>query len=285
MTDSALIKVFPPLDIDSAYYNDWSFRYKALLRRKNCLEAITQVRPTGAEAQEIYDEKNGKAFGYITEHITRHALSKVHIDSESAKELWECLKQAYENRSMSNQLNILTRLINLRMQEGTNLDLHYATTLDAIVSELRLAGARTADDEPLLTAVLTVSMPASFSTAVTAIAMSAQATPSYEEVRKKLRDHALSFTLKKNEVASTSTANVMMTTSKNDGEKNKKKKKKGTNTATNPNTNNEGANFGFRGKTGGRGRGRGRGSFYRGTGRPEPYPRKYSANFWVANNQ
>jgi len=138
MAETASSKVFPPLDTDPSYYNVWSFQTKALLRRKKCIEVISTTRPTTgataealAIAQEAYDEKNDQAFGYITERTTRYALSKVQSAGDSAKELWDGLKTAYENKSISNQLNILTRLINLRMPEGSSLDLHFAT-LDSL---------------------------------------------------------------------------------------------------------------------------------------------------------
>ena len=200
---ASTVKVFPPLDTDPAYYNDWSFRCKALLRRKKCLEVLSESRPTTgtdeeslAIAQEAYDEKNDMAFGYITDHIQAMLYQRLKQSENQPKN--------YENKSVSNQLNILTRLINLHMNEGSSLDLHYAT-LDSIVSELRLAGAKTADDKPLLTALLLGSMPPSFNTAVTAIRMSLQETPTFEGVRKKLKDHALSVSLQKEETKAAAT--------------------------------------------------------------------------------
>lgn len=105
----------------------------ALLRRKECLDGITDDRPAtvaeekdGAKkaatlvAQQKYDERNNKAIGHITDHLDQSALMKVKDDGESAKKMWSTLKDHYKNKSMANQLTILTRLINLRMSEGTN---------------------------------------------------------------------------------------------------------------------------------------------------------------------
>ncbi len=202
MTSDVQSKVFPSLDSNSAYYNEWVFRIKTLLPGKEYFEVIHNerlmvglTRENLIELQKQYDEKNNKAVDYITSHLSPSALQKVKDVGESAARMWSTLKEAYKNKSVSNQLNLLTRLINLRITKGSNLDQHYAT-LDGIVSELRLAGANMAEDEPLLTAVLLASMPVSFNAAVTAIAMGSSETPSYEDVRKHLLDHALTITLK-----------------------------------------------------------------------------------------
>jgi hypothetical protein len=297
-TERSVQKVFPPLDVDAAYYNDWAFRCKALLRRKNCLDVISVTRPTEAPEeggdlltlQETYDEKNNRALGYITDNLSAYALSKVKAHEESAKDTWAALREAYENKSMSNHLNILTRLIHFRMQEGTSLDLHYAA-LDSIVTELRLTDTKTAENEPLLTAILLASMPESFSTAVTAISMSTREMPSLEDVKKRLRDHSMSLSFKRGDAqSSTSSTPTVMTATSKETAKKKKKKKKGNSTKTpNPNITTENINtnqgFSCRGKIGVRGgRGLGRGARY--YGRPEPYPRHSNvSNFWVANNQ
>jgi len=162
--------VFEPLDTNPAYYDDWEFRVRMLLNRKGCINAIKSDRPipnaTNSDEVEVFDERDRQALGYITDS----ALSKVKDFTTSAKSMWDALKRSYENKSICNQLNILTRLINLRMKEGEKIEVHFSV-LDTIVSELRLAGAQTATDTPLLTAVLLASMPTSFSQAVTAISI------------------------------------------------------------------------------------------------------------------
>ena len=240
-----------------------------------------------SDLQKQYDEQNNKAIDYITNHLSPSALQKVKDVGESASRMWGTLKESYENKSVSNQLNLLTRLINLRMTEGSTLDQHYSK-LDGIVSELRLAGAKTAEDEPLLTAVLLASMPATFNAAVTAISMGSSVTPSYEDVRKRLRDHALAITLKTPSEAThsgTSTsATVMVATEKPEKTKNKKNPNQRKKNAVK--TNDQQYGFGFRGaNVRGRGRGRGPTRNYRGFGRPQPYPQLNAGNFWVANNQ
>lgn len=52
-----------------------------------------------------------------------YALSKVKEHTTSVKAMRGALKQAHENCSPSNELNILTRLINLQIKEGTNQNL------------------------------------------------------------------------------------------------------------------------------------------------------------------
>ena len=119
---------------------------RMLLSRKGCLEAISNDRPTlkidesNTAEVEAYDEKDRQALGYITQYVTDYALSKVKEHTCTARKMWEAIKFSYENKSICNQLNILTRLINLRMKEGEKIEAHFAT-LDTIVSELRLAGA------------------------------------------------------------------------------------------------------------------------------------------------
>lgn len=61
-------------------------------------------KPTDATELEAYEKKNDKAWGYITDHLTRHALTKVRksTNTNSAKTLWEAIKEAYENKGVSN---------------------------------------------------------------------------------------------------------------------------------------------------------------------------------------
>ena len=79
--------------------------------------------------------------------------------------MWFSLKQTYKNKSMTNKLNLLTRLINLRMNESDKIEAHYHV-LEAIIGELRLAGVAQADDTEHQTAVLLASIPASLGQAV-----------------------------------------------------------------------------------------------------------------------
>ena len=257
---------FKLLDTNSAYYADWELRCRMLLKQKECLDAILTERPIEEERQKEYDRLNDKALGLITRHISDHALHKVKEYMTSAREMWKRLKEAYENKSMTNRLNILTRMFNLRMNEDNKIEEHYSK-LDAIVSELRMAGAKYGEDTELLTAVLLSSMPASYEHAVTAISMTSD-TPTYESVRQRLRDHGLALELKANrKSATTPTSATVMTatdesTKKPTGKRNKKKR----NPQNRP---------GFRNS--------GRGG--RGNARFQPYTQFRNDNFWVANNQ
>ena len=78
------------------------------------------------------------------------------------------MKVGYENKSVSNRVNILSRLHSVKMKEGESIEAHYQM-FDAIVTELRLAEGQAADDKESLTTLLLKSMPESFKSAVTAI--------------------------------------------------------------------------------------------------------------------
>jgi len=152
--------------------------------------------------------------------ITDSALSKDKDITTSAKFMQDALKRSSENKSICNQLNILTRLTNLRMKKGEKIEVNFSI-LDNIVSELGLGGAQTAcTDTPLLTVVLLASMPTSFSQAVTAISMVSDPLPSNESVRMKLRVFALTSELQARK-SSSSTATATVVLASNTTEKNK----------------------------------------------------------------
>ena len=95
--------VFEPLDTNPAYYDDWEFRVRMLLNRKGCINAIKSDRPipnaTNSDEVEVFDERDRQALGYITQHITDSALSKVKDFTTSAKSMWDTLKSSYVETS------------------------------------------------------------------------------------------------------------------------------------------------------------------------------------------
>ncbi len=121
------------------------------------------------------------------------------------------------------------------MTEWSNHDQYYVT-LYGIISELRLAGAKMVEDELPLAAVLLASMPVSFNAVVTATATGSSETPSYEDVRKHLRDHAMTITLKNTSEATSGTSTsftVMMMTGKSEKTKKKNNNQQKKNTTKN----------------------------------------------------
>ncbi len=57
----------------------------------------------------------------------------------SAKAMWEALKALYENKSASNQANLLIKLLTTKMGDSDTIETHFAS-LDGIIMDLRAAG-------------------------------------------------------------------------------------------------------------------------------------------------
>ena len=109
---------------------------------------------------------------------------------DSAFNMWQALKQAYQNQSASNQANLLIRLLTSKMKEDKKLENHLAN-METIIADLRTAGVRGMEDEQLLSIIFLMSLPLSYGSAVTAITMMAKEDLRMESVKIRLINHKI----------------------------------------------------------------------------------------------
>ena len=172
------------------YFSDWKFRIESLLDEKECLNVLTESRPTADENLiEVFNEKDRRARGLIIRHLGQSALTIAKENrNQPAKTLWQALGAVYENNTPSNQLHLLKQLMYSKMKEEDKIEKHFAE-MDRLVSELRAAKVVCAQDPQFLSLVLLLSMPPSFDTVVTAITVMTLTELTYEGVKAKLQNY------------------------------------------------------------------------------------------------
>lgn len=248
MADGKTI-AFPPLDAKLDYYSDWVVRMQLKLEEKACYYAVEHDTPATEDAEIIadYQAQNNKARSQIVKYLGPYALNIVKPHISSAKAMWDALMNAYENKSVSNQANLLVRLLTTKMSDTDSIEAHF-TNMDRIVNDLRSAGVEGINDEALVAVILLLSMPESFKPATTALTMLAITDLTPAHVKAKLTDFKISQDVAIGQQQSNSVAQVNLMQSKGQS-----KKKKNNSSAKFDHPHQKGNNS----KVSNRGRGRG----------------------------
>lgn len=190
----------PLLDDKRECYSNWEFGVLQILNLKECIEAIKYPRPkeqeamdddTLLEAQAKHDSYNKKAQGILVQYLGSYALKIAKKHPESAYDMWNALKQEYQNKSASDQTNFLTKLWTTKISENDKLENHLST-MENMVSDLTAAGVEGVADKRLISMIVLLSLPASYNWARTAITMMAKEELKLESVKNKLINHKIS---------------------------------------------------------------------------------------------
>ena len=219
---------FLPLDTKPDYYSDWIVRMQLKLESKLCFYAVEHDQPETEDPEVLadYTAQNNTARSQIVKYLGPYALNIVKPHIHSAKAMWDALKLAYENRSASNQANLLVKLLTTKMSENKNIENHFAQ-MDRIIGDLISAGVEGINDDALV-AVILLSMPESFRPATTALKMLAINDLNPTHIKSKLTDFKMSQDATTVQIPQNSNAQVNWT-----AEKQSKNKKK---TSSNPQT-------------------------------------------------
>ena len=146
-------------------FDDWQFRVKMLLESIDVGVVLTGDPPTDAVKREEFLKKDKRAMERLVSFVHNDCLSYVR-DKETAKEMWNSLKEAFASKSVVSQVLIRKQLATLRMQESDSVVAHLAT-FENLVQQLKLSG--TVMEESDMLAQLFLSLPEKFDPLVTAL--------------------------------------------------------------------------------------------------------------------
>lgn len=106
-------------------------------------------------------------------------------DAVSAREAWHALKSYHQKASLTNQVYLLKRLCNMKLEKSGDMETHINRTLN-MVDELAALGEVL--KEKLIIAMLLTSLPESYSTLVIALETRAEDELTLQLIKGKLID-------------------------------------------------------------------------------------------------
>lgn len=95
-------------------YSIWKFKVELLLVKEELLSLVSEPKPEVITAEWL--AKYGKARAMIGLAVEDSQLVHI-IRKQTAKEMWDSLKQIHEATSLSSTLHILRKLCSLRLSE------------------------------------------------------------------------------------------------------------------------------------------------------------------------
>lgn len=122
----------------------WKLKIKAVLRKDNCLAAISE-RPTTFTDDNKWNEMDGNALANLHLALADGILSSIE-EKKMAKEIWDHLTKLYEAKSLHNKIFLKRKLYTLRMSESTSVTEHL-NILNTLFSQLTSLGYKIESQE------------------------------------------------------------------------------------------------------------------------------------------
>ncbi|KAF2886841.1 hypothetical protein ILUMI_19330 [Ignelater luminosus] len=125
---------------DGNNFNNWKFRLRVLLEKKNCLEWLDgmdsfyniidsdDAAAKAVKTKQIQDflKKDRKCKSIITQSVADRHLEYIK-DKHTAKEMWAALQNTFERKGIRNQLLLRKQLLQLKLEERGILNSHFLT--------------------------------------------------------------------------------------------------------------------------------------------------------------
>ncbi|KAK0572693.1 hypothetical protein LWI29_035568 [Acer saccharum] len=137
----------------------WQRKMKNVLIQQDLKHAILGVEKKPAETTDAqWKRMDVKAKSSIELHLADNVMLNVDEDMNT-KETWDKLEKVYRGKTLSNKLFLKDELLNLRMEEGGNLQDHLSRFQNCVANLLKVDVKYDDDDKALL---LLRSLPPSF---------------------------------------------------------------------------------------------------------------------------
>lgn len=155
---------------DGKNYSTWKYRINSILDDRDLLQyveddfEIITLHSTDKEYRKHAKEER-KCKSLLIKHVGDDQLEHIK-EKQSAKEIYDTLQGIYERKSISGQILLRRKLINMKYTENENIN-HYLLEFEKVVSELKAIGAK--PEEMDLICQLLVTLPSSFDPLVTAL--------------------------------------------------------------------------------------------------------------------
>lgn len=147
MSEHAALPPFSKLE-GSSNYSSWKFQMELYLVHEDLWRWVSEEPDTGSASEVLKDKKARSKIGMM---IKPHCL--VHMmGSDTAKQTWESLRNAYQDKGVNNRCRLLRRLILLKLEQFQSME-EYVTEVLFASQRLRDIG-KEVDDELLAALML-----------------------------------------------------------------------------------------------------------------------------------
>ena len=110
----------------------WKMKMKAILRKENCLETISE-RLENVEDKK-WEQMDGNVVANLHLVVANSILSSI-SELQSTKEIWDTLTNLYDAKLLHNKIFLKRKLYALQMLEST-LVIEHISTLKTLFSQL-----------------------------------------------------------------------------------------------------------------------------------------------------
>lgn len=164
-----LRSVLPPASIKSLSgregYSTWKFKMKAYLMHERLWHAVIGYPEEDATRKEVKTEKDGMALAAMS--LTLDDTAIVHVRTcITARCMWECLRQAYEDNGLGRRLNLQRRLYRLQLGNFDTMDTYIAEVMSTVQ---QLAEIGKEIDDETVGAILLGGLPSKYDPLVMAL--------------------------------------------------------------------------------------------------------------------
>lgn len=158
MADKVLIA-----KLNNNNYHIWKYKLELLLIKEDLWDVVQTSEPKNDDSEWV--KRDGKARATIGLLIEDNQI--VHIKKEStANQVWKALENYHQKSTLSNKVNLLKKICNLKLQDNQSMEKHI-NDLENLTEQLSALGESIAEN--LLIAFLLSSLPESYNTLITAL--------------------------------------------------------------------------------------------------------------------
>lgn len=150
--------------LNNRNYFVWKFKMQLLLTKEGTWENIIAAPPD--PITEAWNKKDSIAYATIGLNVKDDQLVLIR-STKTAKSAWEALRTYHEKSNANSLVRLTKRLMNMKLDEGADLELHIARIAEAF-QQLHDIGKESKTDDWHV-AVLLGSLSESFDTLVTAL--------------------------------------------------------------------------------------------------------------------
>ncbi|CAK9834290.1 Copia protein [Anthophora retusa] len=170
--------------LNNVNYEIWKSKVELLLIKEDLWDTVNKDKPAVANEKWTKDDSQARAtIGLLLEDD-----QFIHFKgTKTAKEAWEALRKYHQKASLSNQVHLLKRIINLKLTEDGDMEKYIHEMLSLVD---RLAAIEEVLKEKLIISIMLSNLPDSFGTLITALETRNEDVLTLELIKGKLVDKA-----------------------------------------------------------------------------------------------
>ena len=143
-TSTEVKNLFEIKRFDGKGFKLWKERMLGILFLRDCEDALVEKKPESME-NDAWNTLNKKVITYIKMDVSDEIL--VYIKGlTTARQVWEKLKTTYANTTPVNQVHLMQKLVNMRLDESKGATEHLSL-FTGTLSQLKDSGLPAFDDK------------------------------------------------------------------------------------------------------------------------------------------